>query len=82
MSCCHQYFAPTEGGDTAFSVDISSITFGPGVLGDIGGVGYREEDIDALTSGVWAKQRLITNAAREVNRSDLGNIFWGAPGYW
>ena len=36
MSCCHQYFAPTEGGDTAFSVDISSITFDPGVLGEVG----------------------------------------------
>ena len=35
MACCH-YFAPSEGGDDAFSVDMSAITFGPGVLGEVG----------------------------------------------
>ena len=36
MSCCHHYYAPTENGDNAFSVDISSITFGSGVLTEAG----------------------------------------------
>ena len=35
MGCCH-YYAPTVGGDTAFSVDVSAITFGPGVLAEAG----------------------------------------------
>lgn len=35
MSCCHHY-ALCEGGDSAFSVDISAITFGPGVLAEAG----------------------------------------------
>ncbi|RMD65260.1 MAG: iron-containing alcohol dehydrogenase, partial [Alphaproteobacteria bacterium] len=35
MGCCH-YFAFTEGGDTAFSVDTASITYGPGVLSEVG----------------------------------------------
>lgn len=35
MGCCH-YFAPTDAGDSAFSVDVSSIVFGPGVLGELG----------------------------------------------
>ena len=35
MGCCH-YYAPTEGGDTAFAVDVSAITFGPGVLAEVG----------------------------------------------
>jgi alcohol dehydrogenase class IV len=35
MACCH-YFAPSEGGDDAFSVDISAITFGSGVLAEAG----------------------------------------------
>ena len=48
----------------------------------IGGVGYREQDLEALTTGAWAQQRLITNAAREVQRSDLSNIFRGALSYW
>jgi len=35
MSCCH-YYALGEGGDAAFAVDISAITFGPGVLAEAG----------------------------------------------
>ena len=35
MACCH-YYAPAEGGDEAFSVDASSITFGAGVLREAG----------------------------------------------
>jgi alcohol dehydrogenase class IV len=35
MVCCH-YYAPTEGGDEAFSVDMSAITFGKGVLAEAG----------------------------------------------
>ncbi len=38
MGCCHHYFEPTEGGDTAFSVDASSITFGRGCLAEAGDV--------------------------------------------
>ncbi|HEY5308031.1 MAG TPA: hydroxyacid-oxoacid transhydrogenase, partial [Casimicrobiaceae bacterium] len=35
MSCCH-YYALAEGRESAFSVDISSIVFGPGVLAELG----------------------------------------------
>lgn len=35
MSCCH-YYALAEGKESAFSIDISSITFGPSVLGELG----------------------------------------------
>ncbi len=35
MGCCH-YYAPSDAGDTAFSVDVSTITFGPGVLREVG----------------------------------------------
>jgi alcohol dehydrogenase class IV len=35
MACCH-YYAPSEGGDDAFSVDVSAITFGSGVLAEAG----------------------------------------------
>jgi alcohol dehydrogenase class IV len=35
MSCCH-YFQPTDGGDTAFSVDSSAVTFGHGALDEVG----------------------------------------------
>jgi len=36
MSCCHNYYVPTEGKESVFSVDISSITFGHGVLKEAG----------------------------------------------
>ena len=36
MSCCH-YYAISEGHESAFSIDISSIVFGPGVLKEAGG---------------------------------------------
>lgn len=35
MGCCH-YYALAEGKESAFSVDISSIIFGPGVLAELG----------------------------------------------
>ena len=35
MTCCH-YYAISEGHESAFSVDISSIVFGPGVLKEAG----------------------------------------------
>ncbi|MEI6304262.1 MAG: hydroxyacid-oxoacid transhydrogenase [Betaproteobacteria bacterium] len=36
MSCCHNYYVTTEGKESAFAVDISSITFGHGVLKEAG----------------------------------------------
>jgi len=36
MSCCHNYYVQTEGRESAFAVDISSITFGHGVLKEAG----------------------------------------------
>ncbi len=35
MGCCH-YYGPSAGGDSAFSVDVSAIVFGPGVLAEAG----------------------------------------------
>ena len=35
MSCCH-FYAPSEGGDEAFKVDVAAITFGAGVLAEVG----------------------------------------------
>ena len=37
MACCHHhYYALTEGGDTSFSIDASSITFGRGAIHELG----------------------------------------------
>ncbi|MDB5812000.1 MAG: alcohol dehydrogenase [Betaproteobacteria bacterium] len=36
MGCCHHYFAPAEGGDNAFTIDASTLTFGAGCLREAG----------------------------------------------
>lgn len=36
MTCCHNYYVATEGNESIFSVDISSINFGHGVLQEVG----------------------------------------------
>ena len=36
MGCCHHYFAPTAAGDSAFTIDASTLTFGAGCLKEAG----------------------------------------------
>ena len=36
MSCCHHYYSLADGCDSAFSVDMSSMTVGPGCLSEAG----------------------------------------------
>jgi len=50
MACCH-YAAPSEDGDKAFSVDVSAITYGPGVLAE---VGVEDLALPATPDRVWA----------------------------
>jgi len=53
-----------------------------GIPNGVGGVGYAETDVAALTKGAWAQQRLLTNAPREVSENDLGNLYREAMHYW
>ena len=53
-----------------------------GIPNGIGGVGYGEADVEALTKGAWAQQRLLTNAPREVVQDDLRNLYRGGMSYW
>ena len=36
MGCCHHYFAQTADGDSAFTIDASTLTFGAGCLKEAG----------------------------------------------
>ena len=45
MSCCHHYFAQGQGGDNAFTIDASTMTFGAGCLKEAGG--------QATALGMW-----------------------------
>jgi len=73
--------APEDAGEVV-AKQLIAMMKASGIPNGIGGVGYREQDVEALTSGAWAQQRLITNAAREVQRSDLSDMFRGALSYW
>jgi alcohol dehydrogenase class IV len=53
-----------------------------GIPNGVSGVGYGEADVDALSDGAFAQQRLLTNAPREVGRDDLRRLFRGAMQYW
>ena len=53
-----------------------------GIPNGISGVGYGERDVEALSEGAFAQQRLLINAPREVGRDDLGRLFQGAMRYW
>jgi alcohol dehydrogenase class IV len=53
-----------------------------GIPNGISGVGYGERDIDALSEGAFAQQRLLTNAPREIGRGQLEQLFRGAMRYW
>jgi alcohol dehydrogenase class IV len=53
-----------------------------GIPNGVGGVGYGDADVAALTKGAWAQQRLMTNAPRDISESDLGGLYRGAMRYW
>jgi alcohol dehydrogenase class IV len=53
-----------------------------GIPNGISGVGYGERDVDVLSEGAFAQQRLLTNAPRTIGRDDLGRLFRGAMRYW
>jgi alcohol dehydrogenase class IV len=48
----------------------------------VGGVGYHDGDIDTLTAGAWAQQRLVNNAPKPVGQQQLADLFRGAMRYW
>lgn len=48
----------------------------------LGGVGYTETDVPALTEGAFPQQRLLQNAPREMSRPVLSELFRGALRYW
>jgi hydroxyacid-oxoacid transhydrogenase len=53
-----------------------------GIPNGVSGVGYGEGDVDALSEGAFAQQRLLTNSPRDVSRDDLGRLFRSAMRYW
>lgn len=53
-----------------------------GVPNGLSDVGYDESDVDALTERAWPQKRVIDNAARAIEKSELRAMFEGALTYW
>ena len=53
-----------------------------GIPNGLGGVGYGDEDVDALTDRAFAQKRLLDNAPCPVGRDDLAGLFRAAMRYW
>lgn len=68
MSCCHGY-VPIEGGDGAFSVDASSVTFGRGALAE---VGDRVRALGCRRVALFTDRRVACLPFFEAARRSLG----------
>ncbi|RKH06726.1 iron-containing alcohol dehydrogenase [Corallococcus sp. CA053C] len=53
-----------------------------GMPNGLGGVGYTDADVEALTEGAFPQQRLLQNAPREMTRPVLNDLFHQALRYW
>ena len=53
-----------------------------GIPNGLSGVGYSNEDLDALTEKSYPQKRLIDNGPIPISREELKNIFRDAMSYW
>ncbi|OBI47782.1 hydroxyacid-oxoacid transhydrogenase [Mycobacterium sp. E787] len=53
-----------------------------GMPNGLGGVGYTDDDLAALTEGAYPQQRLLQNAPREMSKPVLADLFRQAMRYW
>ncbi|KFA91426.1 hydroxyacid-oxoacid transhydrogenase [Archangium violaceum] len=53
-----------------------------GIPNGLGGVGYSDADLAALTEGAYPQQRLLQNAPREMTKPVLTDLFRQALRYW
>ena len=53
-----------------------------GIPNGLSGVGYSNEDLDALTEKSYPQKRLIDNGPIPISREELKDIFRDAMSYW
>jgi alcohol dehydrogenase class IV len=53
-----------------------------GVPNGLSALGYSMDDLDALTEKGWKQRRVVDNAARQVRKEEMREIFAGALRYW
>ena len=53
-----------------------------GVPNGVGGVGYGDGDVEALTRGSILQKRLVDNAPMPIDEATMRSLFRGALSYW
>jgi alcohol dehydrogenase class IV len=53
-----------------------------GVPNGLSALGYNMDDVEALTEKAWKQRRVVDNAARQVRKEEIREIFAGALRYW
>ncbi len=79
--------ADTQGADATdagevLAAELIRIMRAVGMPNGLSGVGYTEDDVDALTEGAYPQQRLLQNAPREMTKPVLAGLFRQAMRYW
>lgn len=68
-------------GDT-LADGVIEMMYKTGVPNGLTGLGYTAEDLDELTDKGWKQRRVVDNAARQIRREEMREIFAGALSYW
>ncbi|HET7075532.1 MAG TPA: hydroxyacid-oxoacid transhydrogenase [Mycobacterium sp.] len=79
--------ADTRGADATdagevLAAELIRIMRAVGMPNGLSGVGYTEDDVDALTEGAYPQQRLLQNSPREMTKPVLAGLFRQAMRYW
>jgi hydroxyacid-oxoacid transhydrogenase len=79
--------ADTRGADATdagevLAAELIRIMRAVGMPNGLSGVGYTEDDVDALMEGAYPQQRLLQNAPREMTKPVLAGLFRQAMRYW
>nr|WP_025737187.1 hydroxyacid-oxoacid transhydrogenase [Mycobacterium genavense] len=72
---------PEDAGEV-LATELIRIMRAVGMPNGLGGVGYTDADIGALTEGAFPQQRLLQNAPREMSKPVLVDLFGAAMRYW
>ncbi|OBG33828.1 hydroxyacid-oxoacid transhydrogenase [Mycobacterium sp. E3198] len=73
--------AATDAGEV-LAGELIRIMRAVGMPNGLGGVGYTDDDVTALTEGAHPQQRLLQNAPREMSKPVLADLFRQAMRYW
>jgi len=78
MSCCHNDYIQTDGGESVFAVDVASIAFGHGVLGEVGehALGLGMQRVALFTDATLAQLSFVTQVRDALEAAGLDVVVY------